>query len=89
MKGTCDTCGAKDAELFVYALPGIPMTVANCRVCFEVGAYPWSVLVANTAAIGGMEQSNDWWRGEVRVSLARHGKTRVEFMTAIAELDNG
>ena len=83
MTGNCDTCGAKDVELFVYALPGIPISVGNCRVCMEVSAYPWPILVGNTAAIGGMAEAADWWKEEVRVSLARHGKTRAEFMAAI------
>lgn len=83
MQGTCDTCGVKDVELFVYALPGIPMSVGNCKVCTEVSAYPWAILVANTASIGGMAEANDWWKDEVRVTLARLGKTREEFIEAV------
>lgn len=84
MLGTCDTCGAKDVDVYVYALPGIPMSVGNCKVCTEVSAYPWMILVANTASIGGIEQANDWWKDEVRVTLARLGKTRAEFMEAVS-----
>lgn len=85
MIGKCDTCGATGVELYVYALPGIPMTVANCRVCFDVSAYPWAILVANTAAIGGLEQAASWWHEAVRISLARHGKTYAEFLLAVKE----
>ena len=56
----CETCGA-DAELFVYALPGIPMSVGNCCNCAKAGAYPLSVAIANTECIGGLEQDADWW----------------------------
>lgn len=90
--GTCDTCHTENVELFVYALPGIPFTVANCKVCWQVNAYPWPILVGNTAAIGGLDQAADWWKQEVRVSLARHGKTIDEFVEAVTtdlkELDN-
>lgn len=88
MNGTCDTCGATDTELFVYALPGIPWTVGNCRVCFEVGAYPWELLVANTAQVwaGEDDAMADWWKDAIVRSLARHGKTFEEFFTAVEQV---
>jgi len=60
----CETCGAT-AELFVYALPGIPMSVGNCRNCLVANAYPLRVAKANTEVIGGIEQAADWWRQSI------------------------
>jgi len=56
----CETCG-KIAELFCYALPGIPMSVGNCRECTNRCAYPFSTAKANTWCIGGLENAADWW----------------------------
>jgi hypothetical protein len=80
--GTCETCGAL-TDLWIYALPGIPISVGNCRVCMETNSYPWTILVANTVAIGGMDHAADWWKDAVNVSLARLGKTRQEFYEAV------
>ena len=78
MYAKCDTCG-NEGELFVYALPGIPMSVANCQVCLDVCAYPYYILVGNTAMIGGVKEAADWWKEAILISLARHGKTLKQF----------
>lgn len=92
IKGKCDTCGTDDVDLYVYALPGIPMTVANCLVCMQLSCYPYGILVANTAMVGGLEYAADWWKDEVRVSLARHGKSVKEFVEdvkkSMADMDS-
>lgn len=62
--GPCQTCGT-EADLFVYALPGIPMSVGHCRNCFIVGAYPLYIAKANTEAIGGMDAAAEWWRQSI------------------------
>lgn len=57
----CQTCG-KHTEVFVYSLPGIPMSVGNCRECTERCAYPLSIALSNTECIGGIERAAQWWR---------------------------
>ena len=64
MDGKCETCG-HEGEVFVYALPGIPMSVGNCRNCAIACAYPLSVAKANTECIGGLEQAADWWKDSI------------------------
>ena len=60
----CETCGGtvNDDTVRVYALPGIPMSVGNCRACFHRNAYPLDVAEANTEAIGGLIDAADWWK---------------------------
>jgi len=64
MTAKCDTCEkiTNLAALHVYALPGIPMSVGNCKDCFIRDAYPLSIARANTEAIGGLDQAAEWWR---------------------------
>ena len=60
----CETCGVtvNDGTVFVYALPGIPISVGNCVECHRQGAYPLWVVEANTEAIGGLIDAADWWK---------------------------
>ena len=60
----CETCGA-EGEVFVYALPGIPMSVGNCRNCLRASAYPLSVAKANTECLGGLENAAEWWKDSI------------------------
>ena len=69
---TCETCGAVGKVFFVYALPGIPMSVGNCRDCFEQCAYPLGVAVANTEIIGGLGKANDWWKQSITYKDGRY-----------------
>jgi len=57
----CETC-RRERQVFVYALPGIPMSVGNCLECWQNDAYPYNIAAANTAMIGGTEYSAEWWR---------------------------
>ena len=57
----CETCG-RVREIIAYALPGIPMTVGNCRECWQNNAYPFDIAEGNTEMIGGIEKSAAWWK---------------------------
>ena len=57
----CETCGRLDV-LYVYALPGIAMSVGNCAECLCQDAYPLWIAEANTEATGGLEHAAEWWR---------------------------
>lgn len=71
MQGTCETCAAL-GEVFVYALPGIPMSVGNCRVCLGRSAYPLGIAEANTECIGGLGNAADWWKQSVTYKDGRY-----------------
>ncbi len=68
---TCETCSVL-GEVVVYALPGIPMSVGNCRTCFEQCAYPLSVAEANIEIIGGLENAADWWKQSITYKDGRY-----------------
>ncbi len=81
MSGTCETCGAL-GEVFVYALPGIPMSVGNCRACTEQCAYPLSVAEANNDCIGGLENAADWWKQSITYKDGRYLTVEEAFRDA-------
>jgi hypothetical protein len=56
----CETCG-RERDLRVYALPGIPMSVGNCRECWEQDAMPTWVAEATLEMIGGPDYAADWF----------------------------
>jgi hypothetical protein len=85
----CDTCGdevASREDLFVYALPGVPVTVGNCERCWSENLYPKWVVVGNTASIGGLEHAAAWWKDAVARSLPVLGLTEDEFDTQVNDL---
>lgn len=68
----CETCGKVD-KLFVYALPGIPMSVGNCKTCTEKGAYPYYIADGNTnSCLGGIDAAADWWKESVTYKDGRY-----------------
>jgi hypothetical protein len=82
----CDTCGTEVAsrdELLVYALPGIPVSVANCVRCWREDLYPAWAIIGETASIGGLEHAAAWWKDAVARSLPVVGLTEEEFSTQV------
>lgn len=68
----CETCGKVD-KLFVYALPGIPMSVGNCGTCFEKCAYPYGVAEGNTNyCLGGIDNTAEWWKKSITYKDGRY-----------------
>lgn len=86
----CEVCGGE--SIAVASVPGVPFSVARCRTCIEDNAYPWAILVANTACCGGLEGTNDGWREMVDATCLRLRKTIVEFNAdverGLRELEN-
>lgn len=78
----CEVCGASSV-VGVAAVPGVPYWAAYCRECLAANAHPWRVMVANTAAIDGLEHAAEWWRDMVEGTLTRLGRTRGEFQAAV------
>lgn len=56
----CDTCD-RVRQVQVYALPGIPMSVGNCRECLEHDAMPLWVAEATLEQVDGKEGAAPWF----------------------------
>lgn len=87
----CDVCGERQA-VGVAAVPGVPISVAYCKLCLQANAHPLYVLIGNTALCGGFDQCADWWQGMVESTLQHLGKTRewfdVEVLESMLQLDD-
>lgn len=82
MHGKCDVCDAEPA-VGVGCPPMVAMSVAYCAKCLAANAHPWSILVANTAICGGLEQTNDAWRWMVESTCKHLGRSLEEFNAAV------
>lgn len=76
--GKCNVCDNEPA-VGVCCVPGLPVSVAYGKNCLEADAHPWSLLVANTAIVGGLENTAEWWREMVQHTCSHLGKTIEEF----------
>lgn len=65
----CNVCEESEA-VGVAAMPGVPISFAYCRECLAANAHPYSIVVANTAMIGGTGMSAEWWQELVMHTLA-------------------
>jgi hypothetical protein len=75
---TCEVCGVRQA-IGVCCVPGVPYSAAYCRECLEANAHPWSILVDNTMALGGLSEAADWWKKMVEDTCRLLGKTLDQF----------
>lgn len=80
----CETC-QHDNAIGVASVPGIPYSAAYCEACIKANAHPWWLLVANTADIGRLEDSADWWQQMVHDTCARLGRTVDQFNAEVAQ----
>jgi hypothetical protein len=55
------------------------MSCGFCSECHLVGAIPYFLLVANTAAVGGLEHAAQWWVQTVEFTLDYLDKPREAF----------
>ena len=81
---TCEIC-EKEPAVGVAAVPGVPYSAATGRNCLEAGAIPYWVAVANTAAVGGLDEATDWWCDMVTATLTHLGTDRAQFDADVAE----
>jgi hypothetical protein len=79
----CEACGKNEA-VGVCCVPAVAMSCAYCKPCLEANNHPMHVLVANTACIGGLDKSADFWREMVTDSLKTQGKTLEWFNAEVA-----
>jgi hypothetical protein len=78
----CDVCGQNPAA-GVSSMPGVPVSFAYCKDCFEANAHPYAIVVANTAMLGGLASTATWWQHLVNCTLAHLGKTHEEFAASV------
>lgn len=79
---TCEVC-KQNVSIGVYCVPSVPISCAYCEECANAGAHPWWILVSNTACIGGLAKTADWWKWMVTDTCNHLGKTLEEFNTDV------
>lgn len=83
MPRPCEVC-QQEHELIVSSLPGMPISIGRCQECLAHDAIPLYLLVANTAAIDGMQHAADWWKETVQDTLAYLRVDRDDFDRQVA-----
>jgi hypothetical protein len=82
----CETCNVRES-IGVCSVPGVPYSAAYCQECLTADAHPWHALVANTACVGGLENSAIWWQEIVNHTLKHLGRTLEEFNADVDKLN--
>jgi hypothetical protein len=54
-------------------VPGVPYSAAYGKRCLAANAHPWFIVVANTAAVDGLDGAADWWVAMVEDTSAHLG----------------
>jgi len=83
----CEVCNKEmhEGRTIVLSVPGIPWSARFCHSCRRSGAIPYWMLVANTNAIGGYDQSADWWRDIIDLTLTRLDITMEQFLKEVED----
>ena len=83
----CEVCNEEmhESRTMVLSVPGIPWSSRFCHPCRRSGAIPYWMLVANTNAIGGYDQSADWWRDIIDITLDHLGITMKKFLKEVED----
>ena len=83
----CEVCKTEmhEGRTIVLSVPGIPWSARFCHSCRRSGAIPYWMLVANTNAIGGYDQSADWWRDIIDLTLTRLDITMEQFLKEVED----
>jgi hypothetical protein len=53
----------------VCSVPAVPWSAAYCQECLDANAHPYHIIVSNTWALGGYDNSVDWWQAIVNDTL--------------------
>jgi hypothetical protein len=83
----CEVCN-KEAAFGTASVPGVPYSAAYCRNCLAADAHPLDIVVANTACIGGLERSADWWKEIVDHTIQHLGVTMEDFNQRVKQSMN-
>ena len=83
----CEVCKTEmhEGRTVVLSVHGIPWSSRFCHPCRRSGAIPYHLLVANTQCIGGYDQSADWWRGIIKLTLEHLGITMKQFLKEVED----
>jgi len=81
----CEVCNEEmhEGRTIVLSVPGVPYSARFCHSCRRSGAIPYWILVANTSTIGGYDQSADWWRDIIDLTLTRLNITMEQFLKEV------
>jgi len=80
----CEVCNKREA-IGVACVPGVPYSAAYCAECAKAGAEPLDILIANTAACGGLLHTAQWWKDTVQDTLNYLGKDITWFEERVEE----
>lgn len=80
----CDVCD-DEPVVGVFAVPGVPCSIAYGQRCLDANAHEWGLLVANTSICGGLDQMAGWWKQMVEDTCKHLGKTREQFDADVAQ----
>ena len=83
----CEVCNEEmhEGRTVVLSVPGIPWSSRFCHPCRRSGAIPYHLMVANTQCIGGYDQSADWWRDIIKLTLEHLGITMKQFLKEVED----
>ena len=83
----CEVCETvmHEGRTVVFSVPGVPYSARFCHSCRRSGAIPYWILVTNTQCIGGYDQSADWWRDIIDLTLTRLDITMEQFLKEVED----
>ena len=83
----CEVCNEEmhEGRTIVLSVPGVPWSSRFCHPCRRSGAIPYDLLVNNTQCIGGYDQSADWWRDIIELTLEHLGITMEQFLKEVED----
>lgn len=85
----CECCNEEKKIVGIASIPGMPMSIAWCQECLESGVIPYWAAVSNTALVGSYENSAEWWKELVDLTLKKFNKTMEEFTVDVtADIEN-
>ena len=83
----CEVCETEmhEGRTVVLSVPGVPYSARFCHSCRRSGAVPYWILVANTQCIDGYDQSADWWKDIIDITLNRLNITMEQFLKEVED----
>lgn len=86
----CECCNIHQA-IGVASIPYLPVSVAFCIPCLKADNYPYWSIVANTACIGGRQQSSTVWQQMIQSTCQYQDVSMEQFdkdvQQAIAQME--
>ena len=83
----CEVCNEEmhEGRTIVLSVPGVPWSSRFCHPCRRSGAIPYDLLVGNTQCVGGYDQSADWWRSIIDLTLTHLDITIEQFLKEVED----